>query len=136
MHIGRNQGGTSLTVSKTTKPSSAHNPSTRGNVHTGATPPWLREDDSDDGDSNSASGHVSSIGPSVEEFIKHSTLLVSALFVESFYMYVPRISFSFTKIIYGSYSVFHHEILFLLRTYACVSDRCCNVMIYGFFRST
>ena len=37
----------------------------RGNVHTGATPPWLREDDEDE------DGGLT-FGPSEEEFIKHS----------------------------------------------------------------
>ena len=40
----------------------------RGNVHTGATPPWLRDDGSND-----AGGSMPSlIGPSVDEFILHS----------------------------------------------------------------
>lgn len=39
----------------------------RGNVHTGATPPWLREEDSVTGVSKPPL-----IGPSLEEFILHS----------------------------------------------------------------
>lgn len=38
----------------------------RGNVHTGATPPWLR-DDEDEADVDGVN-----VGPSEEEFIKHS----------------------------------------------------------------
>ncbi|CAH3164253.1 unnamed protein product [Porites evermanni] len=40
-----------------------------GNVHTGATPPWLREDD-DDEEGASADNHV--IGPSFDAFKKHA----------------------------------------------------------------
>ena len=52
-----------------------------GNVHSGATPPWLREDDDNDrgtsaSGENSASTSSSSVtfGPSLDEFIKHSKL--------------------------------------------------------------
>lgn len=49
-----------------------------GNVHSGATPPWLREDD--DGNTNGSgagsAGTSSTVtfGPSLDEFIKHSKL--------------------------------------------------------------
>ena len=46
-----------------------------GNVHSGATPPWLRGDDDEDTVSNDSSGGGSSamtFGPSLDEFIKHS----------------------------------------------------------------
>lgn len=36
-----------------------------GNVHSGATPPWLREDDNE-------GGAPAQIGPSEEEFLRHS----------------------------------------------------------------
>ena len=39
-----------------------------GNVHSGATPPWLREEDSDDDTSTTP------IGPSLDDFLKHSML--------------------------------------------------------------
>ncbi|KAL9965580.1 hypothetical protein ACROYT_G029401 [Oculina patagonica] len=43
-----------------------------GNVHTGATPPWLREDDEDDGDSQTGNTTCKEvIGPSYDEFKKH-----------------------------------------------------------------
>ena len=46
-----------------------------GNVHSGATPPWLRGDGDEDTVSNDSSGGGSSamtFGPSLDEFIKHS----------------------------------------------------------------
>ena len=49
-----------------------------GNVHSGATPPWLREDD--DGDTNGSGAGLAgtsstvTFGPSLDEFIKHSKL--------------------------------------------------------------
>lgn len=41
-----------------------------GNVHSGATPPWLRED-------NNEGGAPTQIGPSEEEFLRHSKWLSS-----------------------------------------------------------
>lgn len=48
-----------------------------GNVHTGATPPWLREDtgpDVDNAEGSSAPSNTvaATIGPSLEDFILHS----------------------------------------------------------------
>ena len=46
-----------------------------GNIHSGATPPWLRGDGDEDTASSSVSGGDSSavtFGPSLDEFIKHS----------------------------------------------------------------
>ena len=40
----------------------------RGNVHSGATPPWLMPDSSGDG----GRGTSVLVGPSEEEFLKHS----------------------------------------------------------------
>ena len=45
-----------------------------GNVHSGATPPWLRGDDDDKGTSPSSASSVT-FGPSLDEFIKHSKLV-------------------------------------------------------------
>ena len=48
-----------------------------GNVHSGATPPWLRGDD-DDRETSSGGGGLAgtssavTFGPSLDEFIKHS----------------------------------------------------------------
>ena len=44
-------------------------PGVKGNIHTGATPPWLREDSCDDDASGSK---PTVIGPSLEDFILHS----------------------------------------------------------------
>jgi len=44
-------------------------PGVRGNVHTGATPPWLRDDDYDERVPEETS---SLIGPSLDDFILHS----------------------------------------------------------------
>ena len=43
-----------------------------GNVHSGATPPWLKEDDSDDIIMREGRGAGIMIGPSEEEFLHHS----------------------------------------------------------------
>ena len=45
-----------------------------GNVHSGATPPWLRGDGNEDTVSSSSGGDSSAVtfGPSLNEFIKHS----------------------------------------------------------------
>ena len=46
-----------------------------GNVHSGATPPWLRGDGDEDTASNDSSRGGSSamtFGPSLDKFIKHS----------------------------------------------------------------
>ena len=47
-----------------------------GNVHSGATPPWLRDEDNDG--SGGAAGPSSSVtfGPSLDEFIKHSKSII------------------------------------------------------------
>lgn len=41
-------------------------PGVRGNVHTGATPPWLRDEEEEDHPKDSY------IGPSLDDFILHS----------------------------------------------------------------
>ena len=45
-----------------------------GNIHTGATPPWLRDEDEEE---EVAEGVA--IGPSLEEFLKHSELVTDSL---------------------------------------------------------
>ena len=44
-----------------------------GNVHPGATPPWLRDDEEG---TPSNSGSAATFGPSLDEFIKHSKCVV------------------------------------------------------------
>ena len=56
-----------------------------GNVHSGATPPWLRGDDDDKGTSGSGGGGLAgtssgtTFGPSLDEFIKHSELSITKI---------------------------------------------------------
>ena len=54
-----------------------------GNVHSGATPPWLRDDDDDKGTSPSSASSVT-FGPSLDEFIKHSKLVVPSYYYQPF----------------------------------------------------
>lgn len=52
-----------------------------GNVHSGATPPWLREDDNE-------GGAPAQIGPSEEEFLRHSNGTPPSIYM---YMYTTNI---------------------------------------------
>ncbi|XP_065907770.1 centrosomal AT-AC splicing factor-like isoform X2 [Dysidea avara] len=66
--------GTGLIVrtpSSSTVPSSNKSKQHHGNVHTGATPPWLRPDDDDSDVEEPVSKRPRHIGPCEEEFKKH-----------------------------------------------------------------
>ena len=60
----------------------------QGNVHSGATPPWLMTDD-DGGGGDSGAGVL--IGPSEEEFLRHSK--GQSCFIGS---YIPTVCFEHT----------------------------------------